>query len=111
MAEHLEADAVVVGAGLGGIYAIHKLREMGLKVIGLERDPGVGGIWRHNRYPGSRVDLESVIYTYHFSPEIYRDWRWSQRYGGQPELLRYLEYVSDRLGVTEHIRFNSELTG
>jgi cation diffusion facilitator CzcD-associated flavoprotein CzcO len=107
----LEVDAVVVGAGLGGIYAVHKLRERGLKVIGLEAASGVGGVWRHNAYPGARVDLDSIIYSYHFSPEIYRSWRWKERYAAQPQLLAYLEYVADRLGVVEHFRFNSPLRG
>ena len=109
MRKKANVDAVVVGAGLGGIYAMHKLRDMGLDVVGLERASGVGGVWRHNRYPGSRVDLESYIYSYHFSPEIYRGWRWSERYAAQPELLRYLQYVADSLGVTEAFRFNTPM--
>ena len=109
MTKCLEVDAVVVGAGLGGIYAVHKLREMGLNVVGLERASGVGGVWRHNGYPGSRVDLPSYVYSYHFSPEIYREWRWSEHYSAQPELLRYLEFVADRLSVTEHFRFNTPM--
>jgi cation diffusion facilitator CzcD-associated flavoprotein CzcO len=107
----LEVDAVVVGAGLGGIYALHKLREQGLNVIGLEAGADIGGVWRHNRYPGARVDLESVYYCYHFSPGIYRNWRWSERYASQPELLRYLEHVVDRLGLREHFRFNTRMRG
>lgn len=109
MPEVLDVDAVVVGAGLGGIYAVHKLRERGLKVLGLEAASGVGGVWRNNRYPGSRVDIDSIIYAYHFSAEIYRGWRWKERFAAQPELLAYLEWVAERLGVMEHIRCNTPL--
>ena len=85
-----EYDVVVVGAGMGGIYALHRYREQGLKVLGLEGAPGVGGVWFHNRYPGARVDLESIDYCYYFSSEIFNEWRWTERYASQPELLRYL---------------------
>ncbi len=103
-------DVVVVGAGMGGIYALHRFREQGLKVLGLEGAPGVGGVWFHNRYPGARVDLESVDYCYYFSPEIFNEWTWSERYAGQPELLRYLNFVTDRLDLRPLIRFETWLS-
>src|SRR5947207_12384 len=105
MPKVLDMDAVVVGAGLGGIYAVHKVGERGMSVTGLEQASGVGGVWRNHRYPGARVDVDSIVYAYHFSPEIYRGWRWKERYAAQPELLAYLEHVAERLGVTQHFRF------
>jgi cation diffusion facilitator CzcD-associated flavoprotein CzcO len=106
-----EFDVVVVGAGMGGIYALHRYREQGLKVLGLEGAAGVGGVWFHNRYPGARVDLESIDYCYYFSSEIFNEWSWSERYASQPELLRYLNFVTDRLDLRRLIRFETWLTG
>jgi cation diffusion facilitator CzcD-associated flavoprotein CzcO len=103
-------DAIVVGAGIGGIYALHRFRSQGLKVLGLESADGVGGVWYHNRYPGARVDIDSTDYCYYFSPEIYREWRWSERFATQPELLRYLNFVADRLDIKPLIKFGSSVT-
>src|SRR5271168_4132098 len=98
-------DVIVVGAGFGGVYAVHRLRQQGLKVLGLESASGVGGVWYHNRYPGARVDLDSLEYCYLFSPELYRDWQWSERYAAQSELLEYLNFVADRFDLKRHYRF------
>jgi len=103
-------DVVVVGAGLGGIYAVHRFTQQGLSTLCLERAAGVGGVWRHNAYPGARVDIDSIDYCYHFSPEIYREWTWKERNASQPELLNYLNFVTDRLDLRRHMRFNSPLT-
>ena len=103
-------DVIVVGAGIGGIYALHRFREQGLKVLGVEGASGVGGVWFHNRYPGARVDVDSTDYCYYFSPEIYREWRWSERFATQPELLRYLNFVADRLEIKPLIRFETWVT-
>ncbi len=103
-------DVVVVGAGMGGIYALHRYREQGLKVLGLEGAPGVGGVWFHNRYPGARVDLESVDYCFYFSQEIFNEWTWTERNASQPELLRYLNFVTDRLDLRRLIQFETWLT-
>ncbi|MDG2002343.1 MAG: NAD(P)-binding protein, partial [Novosphingobium sp.] len=73
-------DVIVVGAGFAGIYAIHRLRQAGLDVLCLEAAPEVGGVWYHNCYPGARCDLLSVDYSYSFSEELQREWRWSHRY-------------------------------
>jgi cation diffusion facilitator CzcD-associated flavoprotein CzcO len=102
-------DVAVIGAGLGGIYASHRFREQRLSVIGLEGAAGFGGVWYHNGYPGSRVDTDSVDYCYTFSKEIFDGWRWSERYAAQPELLRYLNWVADRLDVKSLFRFNTWL--
>lgn len=105
-----DCDVVVVGAGFGGIYAMHRLRKQGLSVVGFEAAGGVGGVWWHNRYPGSRVDVDSVDYCYYFSPELFAEWHWSERYAAQDELLRYLNHVADRFDVRRHFHFNSRVT-
>jgi cation diffusion facilitator CzcD-associated flavoprotein CzcO len=102
-------DVIVTGAGIGGLYALHRFKSQGLSVLGLESAKSVGGVWFHNRYPGARVDVESVDYCYHFSPELYRDWRWSERYAAQPELLRYFNHVADKFGLRRHILFETPL--
>jgi cation diffusion facilitator CzcD-associated flavoprotein CzcO len=106
-----DVDIVVVGAGLGGIYAIHRFRELGFSVAGFEGGSGVGGVWYHNRYPGARVDVPGTHYCYFFDPELYRDWRWNDRYPAQTEILAYLNHVADRYEVRSHIRFNTWVIG
>ncbi len=104
-------DVVVVGAGFGGLYAIERLRRDGLSVVALESASDVGGVWFHNRYPGARVDIESLDYCYQFSSELTHEWRWSERYAAQDELLRYLNFVADKFELRRHIRFNTTLAG
>lgn len=103
-------DVVVVGAGLAGLYAVHRFRKEGLSVLCIEGADGVGGVWYHNRYPGARVDVDSVDYSYYFSPELYREWRWSERFASQPELLRYFEHVADRFDLRKDILFGNWVT-
>jgi cation diffusion facilitator CzcD-associated flavoprotein CzcO len=103
-------DVAVVGAGFGGIYAAHRLRAEGLSVVGLEGAAGVGGTWRHNGYPGSRVDTDSVdLYSYLFSQEIYDGWPWKERYAAQPELMEHLQWVAAKLDVKRLFRFETWL--
>lgn len=103
-------DIAVVGAGFGGIYAVHRFREAGLSVVGIEGAPGVGGTWYHNGYPGSRVDTDSVdLYSYLFSREIYDGWQWKERYAAQPELMEHLNWVADKLDVKSWFRFDTWL--
>jgi len=102
-------DVLVVGAGFGGLYAIERMRREGLSIICLESASGVGGVWFHNRYPGARVDIESLDYCYQFSRDLFGAWRWSERFAAQDELLRYLNFVADRLNLRHHIRFNTTL--
>lgn len=104
-------DVIVVGAGIGGLYAMHKMRQHGLSVVGLESGSGVGGVWFHNRYPGARVDVESCEYCYHFSEELYREWRWTERYAAQPELLAYLNHVADEFDLRRDFHFNTAMSG
>ncbi len=96
-------DVVVVGAGMGGLYAVMHLRQLGFSVVGLEAAPEVGGVWYHNNYPGSRVDLESDVFCFHFDAELYREWTWSERYAAQPEVLSYLQHVADRYDLRRSI--------
>ena len=89
-------DVVVVGAGFAGMYMLHKLRGLGFDVTVVERASGVGGTWYWNRYPGARCDVESMQYSYSFDPELEQEWEWTERYSGQPEILRYANHVADR---------------
>ena len=105
-----DVDAVVVGAGFAGLYMLHRLRGMGLSVRVFERGSGVGGTWYWNRYPGARCDSDSVEYSYQFSDELQQEWRWTERYPGQPEILRYLEHVADRFDLRRDIQFETAVT-
>ena len=97
-------DVIVVGAGLSGMYALHRLREQKFDVHVHEAGTDVGGTWYWNRYPGARFDSES--WTYGFSSERLRDWRWSEHFSPQPETLRYCNFVADRLDLRKDITFN-----
>jgi cyclohexanone monooxygenase len=109
MADPERLDAVIVGAGFAGLYMLHRLRGMGLTVRVYEAAEGVGGTWFWNRYPGARVDIESVEYCYSFSPELAEEWTWSERYAPQPELLKYLNYVADRFDLRRDIRLSTRV--
>src|SRR5215213_3810290 len=102
-------DAIIVGAGVGGLYAIYRLRKLGLKVRAFEAASGVGGTWYWNRYPGCRCDVESMEYSYSFSDELQQEWHWPERYGTQPEILRYINHVADRFGLRRDIEFNTRV--
>jgi cation diffusion facilitator CzcD-associated flavoprotein CzcO len=103
-------DVVVVGAGFAGLYMLHRLREDGLRARGLEAGDGVGGTWYWNRYPGARCDVPSMDYSYSFSGELQQQWRWTERFASQPEILRYLDHVADRFDLRRDIRFSSRVT-
>ena len=102
-------DVVIIGAGFGGLYMLHKLREVGFSARVFEMGDGVGGTWYWNRYPGARCDVESIDYAYAFSPELLADWVWTERYAAQPEILRYLEHVADRFDLRRDIVFGTEI--
>jgi cyclohexanone monooxygenase len=102
-------DVIVVGAGFAGLYMLHRLRGLGLSVRVFEAGSGVGGTWFWNRYPGARCDIESLEYSYQFSDELQRDWKWSERYATQPEILRYLEHVADRFDLRRDIEFRTRV--
>jgi cyclohexanone monooxygenase len=105
-----DLDAVVVGAGFAGIYAVHALRSSGLRVRAFEAGGGIGGTWFWNSYPGARCDVESKDYSFSFSPELEQEWSWSERYPAQPEILRYLGHVADRFDLWPHIQLNTRVT-
>src|ERR1700748_1947547 len=104
VAGHKTYDVVVVGAGFGGMYMLHRLRGLGLKVRVYEQGSGVGGTWYWNRYPGARCDVESMQYSYSFSEELQQEWDWSERYAAQPEILKYASHVADRFGLRPDIQ-------
>jgi len=105
----LDFDAVVIGAGVCGLYQLYRLRQLGLRVRAFDDASGVGGTWFWNRYPGARFDSESWSYSYSFSPEILKDWDWSENFAGQPEIERYLNFVADKLDLRRDIRFDSHV--
>src|SRR5438105_5711956 len=102
-------DVVIVGAGVGGLYAIHRLRKLGLKVRAYEAGSGVGGTWFWNRYPGCRCDVESMEYSYSFSNELQQEWKWPERYGTQPEILRYVNHVADRFDLRRDVQLDTRI--
>lgn len=103
-------DAVIVGAGFSGMYMLHKLREQGRTAIVFEAGADVGGTWYWNRYPGARVDVESLSYSYSFSPEMEQDYQWTERYPTQPEVLKYAGFVADRFDLRRDIEFRTRVT-
>jgi cation diffusion facilitator CzcD-associated flavoprotein CzcO len=105
-----EFDAIVIGAGVSGLYQLYKLRQLGLKVRAFETGSGVGGTWYWNRYPGARFDSESHTYGYSFSQELLDEWDWEERFAGQPETERYLNRVTDKFDLRRDIQFNSCVT-
>src|SRR5260370_2078306 len=96
MADGGDLDAIVVGAGFAGLYQLYRLRELGLRVTVIEAADDVGGTWYWNRYPGARCDVQSLSYSYSFSPELEQDGERSEKYPTQPQILRYLPPVTPR---------------
>ncbi len=103
-------DAVIVGAGLAGLYMLHRLRGLGFSVQVYEAGSSVGGTWYWNRYPGARCDIESMDYSYSFSDELQQEWHWTERYAGQAEILRYINHVADRFDLRRDIQFDTRVT-
>ena len=103
-------DVVIVGAGFAGMYMQHRIQQRGLSVRLYEAGSGVGGTWYWNRYPGARVDVESVEYSYTFDAELEQEWSWSERYAAQPELMRYANHVADRFNLRPNMQFNTKVT-
>ncbi|WHT16800.1 NAD(P)/FAD-dependent oxidoreductase [Crossiella sp. CA-258035] len=106
-----EFDVVVVGAGFAGMYALHRLRGAGFRVRVVEAGEDVGGTWYWNRYPGARCDITSVSYSYSFDPDLQREWRWSERFATQAEILAYAQHVADRFDLRRDITFGTRVTG
>jgi cyclohexanone monooxygenase len=103
-------DAVIVGAGFAGLYMLYRLRGLGLSAQVFEAGKGVGGTWYWNRYPGARCDVESMDYSYSFSDELQQEWRWTERYSSQPEILRYINHVADRFDLRRDIQLETRVT-
>ncbi len=103
-------DAVIVGAGFAGIYMQHRLQQRGLSVRLFEAGTDVGGTWYWNRYPGARVDVESMEYSYTFDAQLQQEWSWSERYAAQPELLRYAQHVVERFNLRQNMQFSTRVT-
>jgi cation diffusion facilitator CzcD-associated flavoprotein CzcO len=102
-------DVLVIGAGFSGLYALHRLRQLGLRTRVLEMAENVGGTWLYNRYPGARCDIESIEYSYSFSDEIQQEWVWTETMPAQPEIEAYLNFVADRLDLRRDIAFNTKV--
>jgi cyclohexanone monooxygenase len=102
-------DVVVVGAGFAGMYMLHRLRLLGLSARVFEQGSDVGGTWYWNRYPGARCDVESMQYSYSFSNELQQEWKWTERYAAQPEILKYARHVADRFDLRHDIQFDTRV--
>ncbi|MEY2882770.1 MAG: hypothetical protein RL490_494 [Pseudomonadota bacterium] len=105
-----EVDVIIVGAGFSGMYMLHRLRGLGMSARVLEAGKTVGGTWYWNRYPGARVDIQSLEYSFSFSPALEQEWQWSERYAPQAELLRYAEHVADRFDLRRDMQFETRVT-
>jgi cation diffusion facilitator CzcD-associated flavoprotein CzcO len=105
-----DVDVLVIGAGFAGLRTLHTMRGLGYSVAVLEAGDGIGGVWHWNRYPGARCDVESYDYSYAFSDELQQEWRWSERYATQPEILRYVEHVVERFDLRRDVHLNQRMT-
>ena len=102
--------AVIVGAGFAGLYMLHRLRQLGLSARVFEAGDGIGGTWYWNRYPGARCDVESMDYSYSFSDDLQQEWKWTERYASQPEILTYINHVADRFDLRRDIQVSTRVT-
>ena len=105
-----DADVIIIGAGISGLYQVHRLTQLGYRCRVLEAGTGVGGTWYWNRYPGARFDSESWSYGYSFSEELLQEWDWSEHFSAQPETLRYVNYVADKFNLRQYITFETRVT-
>ena len=103
---HLDYQAVIIGAGLSGIYQIKRLADLGVKATVLEANSDLGGTWFNNRYPGARFDSESYTYGYSFSEEVLEEWSWTEKHSPQSETLAYLNFVADKFELRQYMQFN-----
>ena len=106
----MDYDVIIIGAGMSGLYQLHRLRQLGVRARVFEAGTDVGGTWYWNRYPGARFDSESYSYGYSFSQELLQEWDWSEHFAGQPETLRYINYVADKFDLRRDIQFQSRVT-
>jgi cation diffusion facilitator CzcD-associated flavoprotein CzcO len=101
--------AIVIGAGFGGIQMLYELEQLGVSARLIEAASDVGGTWYWNRYPGARTDSPSEVYSFSFSKELWQEWGWSERYPSQPEVLRYLQHVTDRFNLRKYMQFDTRV--
>jgi cyclohexanone monooxygenase len=106
----VDVDVVVVGAGVAGLYAVHKLRGLGFDVVGIEAGDGVGGTWYWNRYPGCRCDVPTIEYSYSFDEDLEQEWQFAEVMSAQPEIESYLNHVADRFDLRRSFRFSTRVT-
>src|SRR6266508_6493066 len=102
-------DAIVIGAGISGMYMLYRLRELGMTARVFEAGTNLGGTWYWNRYPGARFDSESWTYGYSFSDEVLREWEWSEHFAAQPETLRYCNFIADKFDLRRDIEFDHRI--
>ncbi len=105
----MDVDVLIVGAGFAGMAMLHRVLALGMSTRVVEAGSGVGGTWYWNRYPGARCDIESMEYSYQFSDELQQEWRWSERFATQPEILRYANHVADRFGLRARMQFGTRV--
>src|ERR1700712_596455 len=109
MAEQPQFDVIVVGAGMAGLYMLHRLRQQGMSAVVLESGDDVGGTWYWNRYPGARCDIQSIDYSYSFDPELGETGIWPEKRAGHPELLRYPQQLGGRHDLRRHLQFSARV--
>lgn len=109
MTKDVDFDAVVIGAGLSGLYQAYRLREMGYRVLGVEGSDDIGGVWHHNRYPGCRIDSESEVYGYFWNDQLMQEWNWSERFAAQPEVLAYIHRAAEIMDIRKDFLFNAKV--
>jgi cyclohexanone monooxygenase len=104
-------DVLIVGAGYAGLYLLHRMRKAGLSAHVFEAADGVGGTWYWNRYPGARCDVETMQYSFGWDEALQQEWKWSERFAAQPELLQYANHIADRYDLRRDITFKTRITG
>jgi (2,2,3-trimethyl-5-oxocyclopent-3-enyl)acetyl-CoA 1,5-monooxygenase len=109
MTKAADFDAVVIGAGLTGLYQAYRLREMGYRVLGVEGSDDIGGVWHHNRYPGCRTDSESEIYGYFWNDQLMQEWNWPERFAAQPDVLAYIHRAAEIMDIRKDFIFNAKV--
>ena len=106
----VDYDAIIIGAGISGMFMLYRLRELGMTARVFEAGTNVGGTWYWNRYPGARFDSESWTYGYSFSKELMQEWDWKEHFSPQPDTLEYLNHVADKFDLRRDMRFQSTVT-
>lgn len=102
-------DVIIVGAGISGLYLLHRLRALGMSALAVEMAADLGGTWYWNRYPGARCDTNTLEYSYSFDEDLQQEWEWPERYPKQAEILHYLNHVAERFDLRRDIRFNTRV--